>query len=144
MAIWLIWIVAGTVMALLELVLPGGIIVFLGLSAMLVGALVYFGLVTTIPMAFMSWFIVSVVMILFLRSLFMKYFEGDSIVHNVDEDQNLVGAVVVISEKVRPYKDGRVKFRDTTWGARSEEEIGVGSKAQVIKREGNVLIIKSL
>lgn len=141
---YLIWIIAGLVMIFLEFVIPGGIISFLGLSALLVGLGVYLNLFDSLITALTTWFITSLILILTLRSLFMKYFEGDSIVQNVDEDENEKGALVEITEVIYPHKEGRIKYRDTTWIARSDEQIDVGVKARILKREGNIYIVKML
>ena len=141
---WLIWMIAGTVMVLLEFILPGGIIVFLGMAAMIVGGSVYMEWITSITSALLTWFISSIFLMIFLRSIFIKYFEGDTKVQNVDEDTDLIGSLVEVVEDVLPHREGRVKFRDSTWVARSDEELGKSSKAIVSGRDGNKLIIKSL
>lgn len=144
MEMWLVWISAGIVMVLLEFIVPGGIIVFLGTAALFVGASVYFGVITSVVSAFIAWFISSIFLMLFLRSVFIKYFEGDSLVQNVDEDEDLKGSLVVVVEDIFPYREGRVKFRDSTWSARSEEQILKNNKAIIEGRDGNCLIVKSL
>ena len=141
---WLIWMSIGVVMILLEFILPGGIIVFLGIAAMAVGLGVYMGWITSLTSALLTWFISSIFLMLFLRSIFIKYFEGDSTIQNVDEDVDLMGTLVEIVEEVLPHKEGRVKLRDSTWVARSDEELKEGSNAVVSGRDGNILIIKSL
>ena len=141
---WIIWIILGLALAFLEVVVPGGVLVFLGLSAVLVGAALHFGLVDTLMAAFTLWFITSIVTLLFLRSLFMKFFEGDSSVQNVNEEFEIEGSLVEVVEDIHPYKEGRVRFRDTTWMARSEEEIGAGQTARILRLDGNCLIVQSL
>ncbi|MCB0415312.1 MAG: NfeD family protein [Bdellovibrionales bacterium] len=141
---YIFWIILGAIFMLLEFIVPGGIVVFLGLAAAGVGVAIYFGLLHSVVQALIAWFIISLFLILFLRAFFMKFFEGDQSVANVDEDDDLIGSIVYVTISVFPYKDGRVKFRETTWTARSEEEILEGSKALIKKREGNVLIIKSI
>ena len=64
MEAWLIWSIVGAVMILLEFVVPGGIIVFLGISALLVGAGIYLEWITTIPEAFITWFMSSIFLML--------------------------------------------------------------------------------
>lgn len=144
MDVWMIWIIAGAVMALLEFILPGGIIVFLGMAAIAVGGAVYLGWITTAVHALLAWFIISILFMLFLRQLFIKYFEGDTSVENVDEDKDLIGSLVETVEEILPHKEGRVKFRDTTWAARSNGELKPGSKAVVSERDGNTLIVKPI
>ena len=138
------WLAVGTALVLLELVLPGGIVVFPGMASLLVALALYVGWVTTVEKALILWFLLSIVLMLFLRSVFIKYFEGDTSVQNVDEDKDLKGALVDVVETVQPYKEGRVRLRETTWMARSEEEITQGNQAVVIGRDGNRLIVKAL
>ncbi|MCB0377831.1 MAG: NfeD family protein [Bdellovibrionales bacterium] len=144
MEFYLYWLILGVILIVLEFIVPGAIVVFLGVAAMAVGGLLYFGIITTWFHAFIAWFIGSLFLMLFLRQLFVAYFEGDSSVENVDEDVDMQGSVVEVTEEVLPYKEGRVRFRETTWSARSDEELSVGSKARVLKRDGNTLIVQSL
>lgn len=141
---YLIWIISGIVMILLELLIPGGIVSFLGISALIVGLGVYFDFFDSIVTALTTWFITSLILIVTLRSVFMKYFEGDSIIQDVDEDKDSIGAIVEVVEEVEPYKEGRVRYRETTWIARSDEHFDIGAKARIINREGNIYIIKAL
>lgn len=141
---WLIWLCVGGVLILLEFVVPGGIIVFIGIAAAIVGAGIYFEIINSLFEALITFFTSSIFLMLFLRSLFIKYFEGDSVIQNTNEDIDLVGSLVEAVEDVHPYKEGRVRFRDSTWRARSDEEIMSGAKATISGRDGNVLIIKPL
>lgn len=139
-----LWIIAGIVMVVLEFLIPGGIISFVGLSAIIVGVGIYFKIIDSVASAFITWFITSLILLLTLRSVFMKYFEGDSVVQDVDEDKDSIGAIVEVIEEVEPYKEGRVRYRETTWIARSDEHFDIGAKARIINREGNIYIIKAL
>lgn len=139
---FLYWLIAGSVLIFLELIVPGGIVAFLGLSALVVGGLLFYGVLESLFAALITWFIISIVFIFGLRSFFMQYYSGDAKVDNVDEDADLVGAVVEVVEIIHPYKEGRVRFRDTTWVARSEEEIAVGTRARILKREGSTLVVQ--
>jgi len=141
---WQIWGVFGGVLVLLELILPGGIVIFLGLAAFIVAGGLYLDVITSVTSSFLTWFISSLIFIIFLRSFFMKYFEGDSEIQNVNEDDDLMGALVTVSEDVFPHKEGRVRLRDSTWVARSHDTLKKESKAIVCGREGNILIIKSI
>lgn len=144
MDVWLIWLISGVVMILLEFIIPGGIIVFLGIAASIVAGGIFAGWIDSLTNALLTWFITSLFLMIFLRSIFIKYFEGDTSIQNVDEDIDLKGSLVTVVEEVLPHKSGRVKFRDTTWQARSDEEFAEGSSAIIADRDGNVLIIKSI
>lgn len=144
MDFYMYWLVLGIFLVCLEFIVPGAIVVFLGVAALLVGGLLYFSIVTSWVSAFIAWFILSLFLMLFLRSLFVVYFEGDSRIDNVDEDKDMIGSVVEVIETIHPYKDGRVRFRDSSWTARSEEELAVGQKVRVVKRLGNTLQVQSI
>lgn len=139
-----VWLTVATVLILLEFIVPGGIVIFPGMASLLVALALYVGWVTTVPMALTVWFLTSIVLMLFLRSVFIKYFEGDISVQNVDEDIDLKGSLVDVIEVIHPYKEGRVRLRDATWMARSEDEIKEGNQAVVVGRDGNRLIVKPL
>lgn len=139
-----IWMACGAVFLFLEFLVPGGVISFLGLAAIVVGILQYTGVITNHVHAFTTFFIMSLVFILLLRSFFMKYFEGDSRVQNVDEDEDVVGSVVEVVEEILPHSEGRVKFRSSTWNARSDEALSVGVSAVIISRDDSTWIVKSI
>ena len=141
---WMIWALAGAAMVILEFVLPGGIVVFLGVSALIVGGASYLGWIDSIYSAFMTWFVTSIISLFFLRTLFMKFFEGDSQVQNVDEEEDLVGALVEVIEDIYPYKEGRVRFRQSTWSARCDSEVHAGETVRILQRDGNCLVVKVL
>jgi membrane protein implicated in regulation of membrane protease activity len=140
--IWLIWLVGGLVLSLLELIIPGGIIVFVGVAGMIVALLVKFGFVTSLVSSLIIWFMLSIVFMFVLRSFFMKYFEGETFVEDLSEDDAAEGAVVEVCEEIFPYKEGRIKFRGSTWKARSEQEIKKGDKGIITGRDQSVWIVK--
>ena len=130
-------------MMIAEVIVPGGIVVFLGISAMVVSGAIYMGWITSVTYALITWFITSIIFMLFLRSLFMKYFEGDSEIQDVEENSGIPGKVVEVIEEITPDKLGRVRMRDSTWVAKAEEHFKIGDKAIAVSLKENILIIKS-
>lgn len=137
-----IWLIASVILIVLEFVIPGGVVVFLGLAGLLVYGLLSLGLIKGLYLSLIVWFISSIVMLLGLRSFFMKYFEGDSRVQSTNEDEDAYGQLVVVIEDVLPSLNGRINFRGSTWSAKSEEFIGKNDKAIIIGRDSNTWIIK--
>ncbi|MFK8139124.1 MAG: NfeD family protein [Bdellovibrionales bacterium] len=144
MSFYMIWLGLGVLFILLEAVIPGGIIVFLGLAAVVTSGLIYFGFITTLTSALISWFIISLLMLFILRSIFMKFFEGDIEVQNVDEENEYKGAIVEVLEDIYPHKEGRVGYRDSTWRARSDDKIKSGERAIIVSKDGNDWVVKSI
>lgn len=138
----LIWLIVGAVLILSEVIIPGGIVIFLGLSAVLVAGLVKLGVITDMITAFLTWFICSIFAMFVLRSFFMKYFEGDSRVQGVDEDADVIGSPVEVIEDISSKKNGRIKFHETTWPAKSNELLTAGTSAFIAGRDGNTYIVR--
>ena len=124
---------------LLETVLPGGVAFFLGLSGVLVAALRFLGFLGDPVTAVTVWLLGSLGLVVAIRPIFMKYFEGDSSFTSADEDLNSMDEVVQVEEPVNEYdSSGRIRYQGASWNARTlEGTIPKGAKA-VIKYRDNV------
>ena len=130
------WIVAGAVLIVLELIVPGAILVFLGAGALLVALLVWLGLIQTWVASITTWFIASLILLLALRSLLQRFISGDAERQSTDEDLDAYGEVVDVVEAIAPGEEGRIRFRGTTWQAVCyDQTLEAGTKAQIICRE---------
>lgn len=138
------WAIVGALFIVLELVVPGAILGFLGLAAIIVGGLIYYGVIVDIAHAFIAFFIISLGLILFLRSFALKLMPGDYKIHDTDEDLEAIGSFVEVIEEIKPESLGRVRYRDSTWEAESEYHIEVKQKAIIVSRRGNRWIVKPL
>lgn len=141
MTIW--WLVGGAALILLELVVPGGILVFLGAGALVVAGGLWLGLIDGLIPAFTTWFVTSLVLILTLRGVIQKYAGGDEEWHNTDEDAEAMETVVTVTETIRPGEDGRIMYRGTTWPARCyDRTIEAGSEAKLVFRENTAWVVE--
>lgn len=140
----LVWLIVGVVLIAAELLLPGLISVFLGLAALVVAALIHFGFVASASMAILTWVVVSVVLVLTLRSSLMKFFPGDTSVGSLDEDAQAKGSVVdVVRDVAFEHSEGQVNFRDALWSARSlGGPIRKGERARLVRRENIVWLVE--
>ena len=138
-----IWIVAGIVLAVLELFVPGMVLVFLGSGALLVALLIWLGMVQTWVASLTTWFIASLALLLVLRSFFQKFVTGDEERQSTDEDADAYGQVVDVVEEIRPDSEGRIRYRGTTWQAACyDKTLVAGSKAQIVFRENLIWIVE--
>jgi membrane protein implicated in regulation of membrane protease activity len=138
-----IWIVLGAALIVLELIVPGAVLVFLGTGAMLVAFLIWLGLIQTWVASVTTWFIVSLVLLLVLRSFFQRFISGDTERQSTDEDLDAYGEVVDVVEAIGPDKEGRIRYRGTTWQATCyDHTLEAGSKAQIVYRESLVWIVE--
>ena len=138
------WIVAGAVMILLELFLPGMVLGFLGSSAFLVAALIWSGWIDTWVSALTTWFILSLVLLLSLRGLFLRFVGGRSERQSTEEEEEAYGTIVDVVERITPDQEGRIHYRDSTWQAICyDDTIEAGEKAMLAFRENLVWVVEA-
>ena len=140
---WL-WIIGGGVLVVSELVIPGMITSFLGLSAFIVALGYKLGLLEGILPGFTTWFITSLFCVFVLREFAKKLLPGDSEVKEINEDADAFGQVVeVVKDISLDHNEGRIKFRGTTWSATSSAKlIPAGDKAKIVARDNLVWIVE--
>jgi len=140
---WL-WILIGVVLIFAELLIPGAVVIFLGLSAVIVGLLRFMGLIPGLPESIGVWLILSMVLMLALRHLAKRYFPSDTSYKSTDEDGEAFGAIVEVIKNVGDsHNNGRIRFRGTSWSAKSMEgEIEAGTKARIITRDNLAYVIE--
>lgn len=139
------WMIFGLLLMGAELILPGAIVVFLGLAALFVSACLYFGLISGWVSSLTMWFISSLVLILALRNVAQKFVQGDVALQNTDEDLDAFGAEAKVIEDIRPGMAGRIDFRGSSWKATCYEgHLEPGVVVQVLSREGMCWIVEAV
>ncbi len=98
----LYWALIGIVLMLAELILPGGIVVFLGAACLLVAGAIWVGLVEGWAQSLTLWFISSIVLLLSFRQLTQRLVGGDSHVGNTDEELDLFNLPARVKETIGP------------------------------------------
>ena len=137
------WIVVGAGLIVLELIVPGAVLVFLGAGALLVALFIWLGLIQTWVTSITAWSISSLVLLLVLRNFFQRFVSGDVEKQSTDEDIDAYGDVVDVVETIGPDREGRIRYRGTTWQATSYDyTLEAGTKAQIVYRESLVWIVE--
>jgi len=131
------WLVLGAILALLEFIVPGAILGFIGLSCAIVAALMHFGFIEGVVETLLAWFAISIFCILVVRTFCLKLMPGDSEIEDTDEDNDAVGCIAVVSDRLGPHAIGRIRFRETTWQALCDTIVEEGENVKIIGREGN-------
>lgn len=134
------WIIAGLLMLIMELIIPGVVIGFFGAGALLAGLI---GWIFDIPwQAEVIIFLVSsLLMIQFMRKYIIKKFNKKD--HSA-EIEDIIGAEAVVAVKITPQTPGKVQFRSSLWKAESDEEIEPKTRVRIIGKKSIVLIVKPL
>lgn len=141
----LVWFMLGLILAFLEFVVPGVILVFFGAGAWVVAVTTHFGLTGSLESQLLLFAAASIVLLLTLRKWIQGKFYGhvsdvQDLTENLDE---FTGKSVVVLEDVVPGKmEGVVEFKGATWSAVSEEPIKKGEVAIITALDGITLKIR--
>lgn len=142
-----IWFIGGIILMLLEVLLPGGIVFFLGLGAVLVSALLYAGLIEGWLQAFTVWFIGSLALVFGLRGVAQKFIPAQVEQGKTDEDLDAYDALAKVCEPIPAGGEGRIAFRGSTWKARNyrnDHNLDVGAEVRIIFRENLVWVVDAV
>lgn len=142
----LYWALVGIVLMLAELILPGGIVVFLGAACLVVAGAIWVGVVEGLAQSLTLWFISSIVLLLSFRQLTQRLVGGDSHVGNTDEELDLFNLPARVKETIGPgEKTGRVEFQGADWPALGDgSEIPAGTRVKIICRDNIALVVEPL
>lgn len=143
---WFYWALAGIACIGMEMLMPGFVIFFFGMGALatalctlipFVGGALWFQIVLFVAF--------SIVSLVFLRKKFAKVFAGtvfDSRKGSATQEDG-VGEIVDMTESIEPPADGRIRFRGTTWKARSVSgAISAGEHVRIVSRENVTYIVE--
>lgn len=142
---YLFWLVVGGILVLLEFFIPGLVVVFLGLGALLTGGALYLGCITD-PVYLLAFFgLSSILMLATLRRLVMRFYPSDSEQVETDEDKLLIGQKALAISPITPFDfSGRIRFSGTSWSAKSEKGmIAEGSEVTIVGRENIHFIVRA-
>ncbi len=140
------WVIVAIVLSLAEIIIPGGILLNLGIASILVALGIKFAILDTWVMVLTVWFIVATFLLFFLNFFTNKFFGGKQLIENTDEELDLFEKEVLVIENIGPgTKKGRVEFQGTTWSALGDgSEIKAGEHAKIICKENISLVVEQV
>jgi len=140
------WFGSGAALILLEFFVPGLFVIFLGLGALLTGGLIYASLIRDAYQAILFFAVSSVFMLMTLRRILLRFYPAQTEISETDEDQLVIGAEAIsISVVTATDFSGRIRFRGTTWSARSVAgDIAANQKIRITGRENIHLLIEKI
>ena len=130
-----IWLYVGLFLMLMELMAPGFVVFFFGLSAATVGLCrALFGEAFDLTWQLAAFSAFAIVYLVALRRWLKKLFTGGKVETATDFDNEYVGRVGKIAEAVVPPLTGRVMIGDSLWTAAADVAIAVGEPVKVISQ----------
>ena len=141
----IIWLLVGLGVMFLELMLPGLIILFFGIGALIVGGICFFAEITLNQQ--LGIFIVSsIAMLIILRGMLKKVFIGhsSSAESSGDSSSEFVGERAVVIEKITSQRPGKIEFHGSDWAATADGTIEEGSTVEIVEQKNITLKVKSI
>lgn len=141
------WVFAGLVLMALETVIPGVHFLWFGLAAAIVGAISLLAAaaghpeVLTLPLQLVLFAAVSVVMVLWVRSVTRgRSAPTDEPTLN-DRGSQLIGRIVIVETAIESGR-GRVRVGDTLWSAEAPADAPAGAHVRILGSKGSVLTVE--
>jgi len=137
----IIWFVIGLALVLSEFILPGIILVFFGIAAILVSLLVYIGLIETLNGQLIVFLILSLALLFGLRHFFKGWFVGKTR-HAVDGEGEIdrdefIGKETKVVEAIDGKGGyGKIEFKGANWKAACDSSLNVGDLVEITRRDG--------
>ena len=135
-----IWMYIGAFLMLAELLLPGFVIFFFGLSAATV-ALIRFALGDSFSL---MWQLAAFSFFAILYLALKRLFAGDTETSPVDFGQEAVGRIGRVVEAIEPPKTGRVMIGDAEWTAASATPIEAEADVRVVAQENLTMRVERI
>lgn len=138
-----VWVIVGLSLILFEFAIPGFIIFFFGVGALLVALLQW---LVPAPLAWqlISWAALSAALLFGCRRYLPQVFRGASAEKPVDAGEQFAeaGENAVVVEGAPAGAFGKVEFQGSLWQARFETEHAAGDHVTVVRRENLTLFVR--
>jgi membrane protein implicated in regulation of membrane protease activity len=138
-----IWFLIGLALLLLELAVPGLIVIFFGVGAWIVAVcLLIFDMSLTAQLLVFG--ITSIVSLLLLRKFLRKRFfkEVDSNEGSLDDE--FIGRIGIAETKLIAGKPGKISFKGTQWTAISDRDIDQGEQVKITGKDSITLKVTGI
>jgi len=97
---WVIWFISGVLLMIIEIFTPAFFSLIIGIACILTGIAAIF--INNLIFQFIFFCITLVLLMIFLRPIFLKYFAGKNVKHsNVDA---LIGKEAIVTEEINNIK----------------------------------------
>lgn len=143
-----VWALLGMIFIMLEFAVPGLIIFFFGIGALLVSLLCLLSpyIHDSINTQLIIFIVSSIVVLISLRGTLKKVFSG--LVSTQQEMQDnlseYVGKKAIVTVSIKPGRNGKIELHGTNWDAQCDKEIEEGSTVEIVGRDNITMIVKEM
>ncbi|MEO0078104.1 MAG: NfeD family protein [candidate division WOR-3 bacterium] len=133
----IVWIVCGVILAALEILIPGLVIIWFGIAAVVTGIVAFF-----IPNQYVQFGIfvfLSAALVLLAQRIARRITKPEP--EPVGANR-MLGAVGIVSQEIRPPEVGRIKVAGEEWRAEAKAALGVGTRVRVLRVDGTRVLVE--
>jgi hypothetical protein len=143
---WWHWAVAGIALILAELAVPAFVLVWFGLGALLVAAIVAIAPVLGFTTHLSIWLLTSLALV---AGWFRVFKPGIHKTRIGMADADVIGEIGLLARNVAPFEKGEVRFQkpvlgSEVWPCIADEAISAGDRVKVVAVEGSILKVGSV
>lgn len=145
---WIVWTILGVILIVAEIFTPGFVLLWFGVGALAAAMAGLVG-VTSLPLQFLIFALVSISLTAASRTIFVNYFSrensGNDLKSGVDALPGKVGTVVSSSKGA--LGEGAVKVYGSTWTAypaEGEEPLEAGERVTVERVQGASIYVRRI
>ena len=141
-----LWLSSGIFLIAVEFLVPGLVMVFVGLGALTVALGMHLGHVDGVLEQFITFFVSSIIYLLTLRFLVLRFVPSATRKENIDEDEEVMGSIVEIVADINSGEFGRIEHSGSTWQACAEgdQTILKGEQVKIIGRDNITWIVQKI
>ena len=139
-----LWIIAGLIIMCFEFAIPGVILVFFGLGAIITGIFAWTGLIDSLTGQATCFVVSSVLMLVSLRRVLSRHFRG-----RVEREEEYfdaaeyTGKTARVTRRIGPGStEGRIDFEGSEWKAVADEPIAEGRLVEIVNKANITYVVR--
>jgi membrane protein implicated in regulation of membrane protease activity len=143
---WILWTILGIILIVAEIFTPGFVLLWFGVGSLVAAFAGLLG-VTSLPLQFLIFAIVSIALTAASRTIFVNYFSreksGSDLKSGVDALPGKTG--IVVSSSRGALNEGAVKVFGSTWTAypaEGEEPLEAGERVEIERVQGASIYVR--
>ena len=141
-----IWALVGIILTFIEFFIPGLVIAFFGVGALITALTTWMGITTSMGTQLLVFIVSSLLLLLLLRKYLKETFLGQSQEAGSSVSSSIeIGKIVPVIEYIQPGEvGGKVRYQGTNWGASAEESIAPGESVKITGIDNITLIVEKI
>ena len=141
-----VWLGFGILCILAELIVPGLVLIFIGLGALTVSLAMQQLWITDLSAQLILFFISSLIYLFTLRILVVRILPSDVVKEDINEDHSSIGEIAIVVDDFDNNGEGRVTYSDSSWPARcvQTKKLMKNDKVKITGRDNITWLVEKI